>query len=143
MLLTIDNGYCCSNAHYVGYVEDGESVEAIMKKFEELERLQMEFAAAASNAATNTIEPSSGIEDPMSLDPETADMIAAMTASENDVDAGFTQEQLEEVFKRTSAFTVRAAERRTQDEADMLDELDLLRMDMDGSDFDGDYEESE
>ncbi|CAO3610880.1 unnamed protein product [Mucor hiemalis] len=32
-----------SNAHYVGYVEDEESVEAIMKKFEELERIKKNF----------------------------------------------------------------------------------------------------
>ncbi|RKP05047.1 hypothetical protein THASP1DRAFT_20297, partial [Thamnocephalis sphaerospora] len=84
-----------SNAHYVGYVEDGESVEAIMKKFEELERLQAEFAAAAS---------------------------------------GLTQEQLEEVFKRTSAFTVRAAVRLTHEDVDAMDEIDLWRMEMDGGD---------
>ncbi|KAI9597827.1 hypothetical protein BDF19DRAFT_420703 [Syncephalis fuscata] len=136
-----------SNAHYVGYVEDGESVEAIMKKFEELERLQEEFAATAGSTTMTTAlgmsDPVTDVEDPMSLDPETADMIAAITASEDAIGTGFTQEQLEEVFKRTSAFTVRAAQRRTHEDGDMLDELDLLRMDMEGSEFDGDYEEND
>ena len=33
-----------SEAWYVGYTEDSESVEAIMKKFEELDKLQQEVS---------------------------------------------------------------------------------------------------
>ncbi|KAJ3324578.1 hypothetical protein HDV06_006482 [Boothiomyces sp. JEL0866] len=60
-----------SASWYVGYAEDEESVEAIMKKFKELEDFQNE---------SNIRE-----ED------------------------GLTTEQLEEVFKRTSAFTLKSA----------------------------------
>src|SRR5436305_1762284 len=42
-----------SNIHYVGYVEDEESVEAIVKKFEELERIEHEFAASRSAAGSS------------------------------------------------------------------------------------------
>ncbi|CAO3646133.1 unnamed protein product [Cunninghamella blakesleeana] len=42
---TRNNNTMASNIHYVGYVEDEESVEAIMKKFEELDRIQKEFSA--------------------------------------------------------------------------------------------------
>jgi hypothetical protein len=34
-------GCVCSATHYVGYVEDEESVEMIMKKFEVLERMKV------------------------------------------------------------------------------------------------------
>jgi hypothetical protein len=33
-----------SCSHYVGYVEDGESVSSIMKKFEELEKYKEQLA---------------------------------------------------------------------------------------------------
>lgn len=35
---------CVSSAYYVGYAEDEEPVEVIMKKFEELDRLKNELA---------------------------------------------------------------------------------------------------
>ncbi|KAJ3255093.1 hypothetical protein HK103_006636 [Boothiomyces macroporosus] len=60
-----------SASWYVGYAEDEESVEAIMKKFKELEDFQNE----------------SNIKE----------------------EDGLTTEQLEEVFKRTSAFTLKSA----------------------------------
>ena len=38
-----------SSAHYVGYVEDNESIEAIMKKFETVEALKQEAREAAGS----------------------------------------------------------------------------------------------
>ncbi|KAI8374007.1 hypothetical protein EDC96DRAFT_10343 [Choanephora cucurbitarum] len=97
-----------SNAHYVGYVEDGESVEAIMKKFEELERIQKEFSSLK-------------VEQPAEEEtPDTQDTVMEPVSE-------FTQEQLEEVFKRTSAFTVKSATIDTSHVMD-LDALDLWQI---------------
>ena len=41
-----------SSSWYVGYAEDGESVEAIMKKFEQLEQLQKEVAEQQINSSS-------------------------------------------------------------------------------------------
>ncbi|CAG8539339.1 9115_t:CDS:10 [Paraglomus occultum] len=92
------------NAHYVGYVEDDESVEAIMKKFEELERLQVEFAAAKTRDSAHS--PSQ-----------------AQTENEN-----LTEAQLEEVFKRTSIFTIKSATFLPSTED--ADDLELWRIEV-------------
>ena len=89
-----------SASHYVGYVEDDESVDAIMKKFEELERIQRQSRPSLSSAL-----------------PSDADH----AMQENTVDGpisnnGLTDEQLEEVFKHTSAFTIPANMGFTPDE---------------------------
>ncbi|GAN06529.1 MT-A70 protein [Mucor ambiguus] len=99
-----------SNAHYVGYVEDNESVEAIMKKFEELERIQQEFTSSpqlVSNTPPAKPEQDGCVQDTLIEDP-------------------LTQEQLEEVFRRTSAFTVKSASLDPNFVVDM-DALDLLQ----------------
>jgi hypothetical protein len=135
-----------SNAHYVGYVEDGESVE----------RLQAEFAAAAvvSSPATGSDHGVVSGDDPMTIDAATAAAIAASeegvykggdflptNAESKESSEGLTQEQLEEVFRRTSAFTVRAAVRLTHEDPDLIDELELWRAEMDGDDAVFDEEE--
>lgn len=103
-----------SNAHYVGYVEDGESVEAIMKKFEELERIQQEFSSKVEIK-----------EEEEKVQPE---------------EKNFTQEQLEEVFKRTSSFTVKSATIDTTF-VDDLDALDLWQVEYHKNDTNEIYEE--
>ncbi len=70
-----------SAAHFVGYVEDEESVEAIMKKFEELDKLQLE------------------------VDPQ----------MNNQSRVDLTQEELEELFVRTSSFTVQSSQMGTEE----------------------------
>ncbi|CAG8445242.1 11759_t:CDS:2 [Ambispora leptoticha] len=80
-----------SNALYVGYVEDDESVEAIMKKFEELERIQEEIAA------TKPEEPVGNVLEEIA------------SSSQIHESKALTEEQLIEVFKRTSSFTVKSA----------------------------------
>ena len=71
-----------SSTHYVGYVEDDETPEAIMKKFEALERVQTAVAGAAE----------AGGPDPSA-----------------EGEQQLTEAQLLEVFKQTSMFTVRSA----------------------------------
>ncbi|RKP14700.1 hypothetical protein BJ684DRAFT_6031, partial [Piptocephalis cylindrospora] len=93
-----------SAAHYVGYVEDEESVEAIMRKFEELERLQQELSLGKE-----------GPDGPM-----------------DSGHAGLTEEQLVEVFRRTSSFTLRSALTRSMvEDADLAWELNVLNEEMD------------
>lgn len=75
----------------MGYVEDDETPEAIMKKFEALERVQQ----ATTQAPTG--------EDGGAADGAAAGAGAAGVAD------GLTEEQLQEVFKQTSVFTVKSA----------------------------------
>ncbi|KAL1922366.1 uncharacterized protein VTP21DRAFT_9905 [Calcarisporiella thermophila] len=110
-----------SNAHYVGYVEDDESVEAIMKKFEELERIEREIAAQKTkqneNSSTTTADPA------VVNDPTSGDLALATSLQQEESSEGLTQEQLEEVFKRTSAFTVKSLARD-----EIFEDMDDLEM---------------
>ena len=85
-----------SASHFVGYVEDEELVEAIMKKFEELERFQRELQAQ------NMEQPSIENQDDPNTQMELAEML--------------NERQLEELFKRTSGYTVKEA---------MMDNFDI------------------
>ncbi|KAG0166308.1 hypothetical protein DFQ30_007343 [Apophysomyces sp. BC1015] len=123
-----------SNAHYVGYVEDEESVEAIMKKFEELERMQKEFSTMAVK-----------VEEVDNNETKATD--ATTTIPESDVMLmddlqPLTEEQLQEVFKRTSAFTVKTA---MIDSTDMeeLDALEVWQMENKDGNTDEIYEEDD
>ncbi|KAJ1942685.1 hypothetical protein EC988_006423, partial [Linderina pennispora] len=129
-----------SNEYYVGYVEDDESVDAIMKKFEELERIEREFSAkkkavaeaSGSSSIPGTPGPSTeaGAAQTPDESTETTEahtetaahqgIAANQEGHDSEEDGGMTAEQLEEIFKRTSAFTVRGA---------MLDDFDLEVMD--------------
>ncbi|KAI8970296.1 hypothetical protein BDF20DRAFT_890435 [Mycotypha africana] len=117
-----------SNAHYVGYVEDEESVEAIMKKFEELERIQQEFSSLNMNNKTD--------------DNNKENIDQHMVEPADEIAPQLTQEQLEEVFKRTSAFTVRSATIDT-DQIEDLDALDLWQIEYKDSSTNEIYEEDE
>lgn len=97
-----------------------------MKKFEELERIQQEFSTlnvenkeqASGSSHANPEENKENID--LNEDEE-------MSEASSNVKAQFTQEQLEEVFKRTSAFTVRSATIDTSLVEDM-DALDLWQV---------------
>ncbi|CAG8785036.1 4855_t:CDS:2, partial [Dentiscutata erythropus] len=106
------------NALYVGYVEDDESIEAIMKKFEELERIREEMGITKQN------ESNSEFDSPVNLQ-ETE---------------GLTQEQLEEVFRRTSSFTVKSA--TFAPNLDEVDDLDFWRIEMEDGNT-AEYEEED
>ncbi|ORX95161.1 hypothetical protein K493DRAFT_315148 [Basidiobolus meristosporus CBS 931.73] len=113
-----------SAAHYVGYVEDNESVEAIMKKFEELEKIQSEIAK--SNAQKVATESETVDTNPDAVAAVSEDVVPS--TNENGAEQGLTEEQLEEVFKQTSVFTVRSA--ITNEDIDAVDDLEIWRMDM-------------
>jgi len=89
-----------SASHFVGYVEDEESVEMIMKKFEALEEYQRELSAKGGGA-----ESSSATTDAGAGAGEAPSDAPAAAASE----PALSEEQLEEIFKRTSNFTVKSA----------------------------------
>ncbi|KAJ2800044.1 hypothetical protein H4S07_005276, partial [Coemansia furcata] len=128
-----------SNQYYVGYVEDDESVDAIMKKFEELDRIEKEFSAKKKVDTPSTLDTPcstsalSGGETGQADDAggessSASNEAAAAAAAELVADAAdghpgedsMSLELLEEVFKRTSAFTVRGA---------MMNDFDLEAMD--------------
>ncbi|KAJ2725202.1 hypothetical protein GGI07_001464 [Coemansia sp. Benny D115] len=133
-----------SNQYYVGYVEDDESVDAIMKKFEELERIEKEFSAkkksvaeasgssipgTPGSTANGPVGDGAAMAESTTVKQEISDEALAASlqemadseSGENGQDeSNMTMELLEEVFKRTSAFTVRGA---------MLDSFDLEAMD--------------
>ncbi|KAJ2420208.1 hypothetical protein GGF41_004339, partial [Coemansia sp. RSA 2531] len=123
-----------SNQYYVGYVEDDESVDAIMKKFEELDRIEKEFSAKKkvdAEAATSTLDTpgstsalSSGeaghAEGTSTSSEAAAAELVADAADGRPSEDSMSLELLEEVFKRTSAFTVRGA---------MMNDFDLEAMD--------------
>ncbi|KAJ2877339.1 hypothetical protein FB639_003811 [Coemansia asiatica] len=130
-----------SNHYYVGYVEDDESVDAIMKKFEELERIEKEFSAkkktmaeasgssipgtpgSTANGAVDNQNQSSGAAEADSESAAGAQSLGtdSLAVKHSEQESSFmSTELLEEVFKRTSAFTVRGA---------MMDDFDLEVMD--------------
>lgn len=77
-----------------------------MKKFEELERIQNEIAGSSTPDT-----------------PEVTDNDVSMASPDVHTEARpLTEEQLEEVFKRTSAFTVKSAMiDTTEDDVDALE----------------------
>ncbi|KAL3145500.1 hypothetical protein ABBQ32_003324 [Trebouxia sp. C0010 RCD-2024] len=83
-----------SAVHYVGYVEEDETPEAIMKKFEELDKVM-----AAGQTEASTTKPASDTEGEIPEQPEPS----------YSADHGLTDDQLMEVFKQTSIFNVKSA----------------------------------
>lgn len=83
-----------SAVHYVGYVEEDETPEAIMKKFEELDKV---MAARQDDASTS--KAASDTEGEHVDQPEASSSAAI----------GLTDDQLIEVFKQTSIFNVKSA----------------------------------
>lgn len=108
-----------SAVHYVGYVEDDETPESIARKFEELDRIQAAGRGTApQHADTASLATLMAASDPDAQrgDDALADAAAGSAdaaASPADVQSaageGLTDEQLMEVFKQTSIFTVRSA----------------------------------
>ncbi|KAK9805733.1 hypothetical protein WJX73_003191 [Symbiochloris irregularis] len=89
-----------SAVHYVGYVEDDETPEMIMRKFEELSKVM--DAAAAPQAA-----PDMGTAERAA--PEQEGQVDATVTAAINADGGLTETQLLEIFKQTSVFNVRSA----------------------------------
>jgi hypothetical protein len=111
--------FCYSNIHYVGYVEDEESVEAIMKKFEELDRIQKEFSSISVTANPSNNSEGKDSEMDSTDTPRMDDQV--------EPPQGLTEEQLQEVFKQTSSFTVRSA-MMNSDDMDGLDDVEIWQL---------------
>ncbi|SAL95162.1 hypothetical protein [Absidia glauca] len=138
-----NNNTVASNTHYVGYVEDEESVDAIMKKFEELDRIQREFQSMAvepqsNNATTETS--TSLVSDATSNQTSDQQTGTSMAKDGGDQQQGMTEEQLEEVFKRTSSFTVKSAMMDIVAAEDM-DAMELWQVDFQDANTDVAFEE--
>ncbi|OLY82820.1 Peptidyl-tRNA hydrolase 2, mitochondrial [Smittium mucronatum] len=127
-----------SSEYFVGYVEDDESIEAIMKKFQELDEIKSEFLKNSKEPVlTETAEPGASSDQ---LQPASTATTSDKTSDEKNEEGEqrdstvLPQELLAEVFKRTSAFTVKGA---MMDEVDLqgLDDVELWRAEME----DGDY----
>ena len=111
-----------SAVHYVGYVEDGETPEMIMKKFEELQRIQEAAQtrqrddvgsgpAPSGQHGTSAVGPSGSVAD---ADPEGEGQPGTSRGQPQGQggpgdDGGLDEASLLEVFKQTSIFNVRAA----------------------------------
>lgn len=108
-----------------------------MKKFEELERIQKEF----STLNVQSTEESSSIPIEEETNKEEDEEMTEISTPDS-IKAQFTQEQLEEVFKRTSAFTVRSATIDTSQIEDM-DALDVWQVEYKDSSTSEFYEEDE
>ena len=83
-----------SMSHYVGYVEEGETVDMIMKKFQKLEEVKQQFREQQQQEG------------------ESGDMdggASKTSGSNNNNGEELTTEQLEEIFQKTSNFTVQSA----------------------------------
>ncbi|KAF9405081.1 hypothetical protein BGZ94_003769 [Podila epigama] len=130
-----------NNAHYVGYVEENESIEAIMKKFEELARMEEEFkkAAATSTSVQGGGNSGSAEESPLA-DGELVLGVEKVNENAPTEHEGFTDEQLQEVFRRTSGFTVRSMLRDTPDD---IYEEDVWQANIADEDYLYDFEEED
>ncbi|KAK3828908.1 MAG: hypothetical protein J3Q66DRAFT_307300 [Benniella sp.] len=124
-----------NNAHYVGYVEENESIEAIMKKFEELARMEEEFAKSKAAAASAPAADEAGSS--MVTDGE---CVMESVQEAPGAGSGFTDEQLQEIFRRTSGFTVRSMLRDTPDD---VYEEDLWQANIADEDYLYDFEEED
>ncbi|ABO96476.1 predicted protein [Ostreococcus lucimarinus CCE9901] len=87
-----------SSAHYVGYVQDDETPEMIMKKFEEMERIRQ--ATKAQVGEDGDKENKEGATNGAGGD---------AVGTNGDEHEGLDEEQLKELFKNTSTFTVKEA----------------------------------
>jgi hypothetical protein len=109
-----------SAVHYVGYVEDDETPEMIMAKFQELERIKQSAVEAklarAAAATEQPAEPAAAV-DAAGGGEEVAAAAAAEAEADADAAAAHAQdgaqdlsdEQLLQVFKQTSMFNVKTA----------------------------------
>ncbi|PVU85357.1 hypothetical protein BB560_007057 [Smittium megazygosporum] len=128
-----------SSEYFVGYVEDDESVEAIMKKFQELENIEKEFSEKkptpseqaqndTAETSISSVSQSSLIKDPSEADSNNTNQsdVSGFSTVTPTAENQMSPEFLAEVFKRTSAFTVKSA-LMDQDELEILDDVDLWK----------------
>jgi len=130
-----------------------------MKKFEELARMEEEFAKSSNSninnnaaASTSTSETASGTPVPesgagngegssSSVNPN-GEVILGLESTQQKAgeSEGFTDEQLQEIFRRTSGFTVRSMLRDTPED---IYEEDVWQANIADEDYLYDFEEEE
>jgi hypothetical protein len=93
-----------------------------MKKFEELDRIQKEFSAISVNSTPNTS--SENKENEVESNGTPAEMEEKKSEASSQ---GLTEEQLQEIFKRTSAFTIRSAMMDSND-MDELNDVEIWQL---------------
>jgi len=102
-----------SAVHYVGYVEEDETPEMIMAKFQELERIQKAVIEVKKDQIDEAVDGNAAeiVDAAAANDAEGhEDAIVATDTTENiDETQALTDEQLLEVFKQTSMFNVKTA----------------------------------
>eukprot|EP00484_Ammonia_sp_Unknown_P029502 CAMPEP_0197035526 /NCGR_PEP_ID=MMETSP1384-20130603/13299_1 /TAXON_ID=29189 /ORGANISM="Ammonia sp." /LENGTH=513 /DNA_ID=CAMNT_0042465599 /DNA_START=69 /DNA_END=1607 /DNA_ORIENTATION=- len=102
-----------NKALYVGYVEDDETPEMIMKKFSEMERM-VEAAKKAHRAQKKTVEEKAGNNAKSSKaemsDSEDDDEDGGKAKKSNQ-DAALTEEQLVSLFNDTSYYSINSLKR--------------------------------
>ncbi len=101
-----------SAVHYVGYVEEDETPEMIMAKFQELERIQNAVIEAKKDQTAASADGAAGEGGENGAAANlNEDGTAATVATDNagDDTQALTDEQLLEVFKQTSMFNVKTA----------------------------------
>ncbi|KAJ3396407.1 hypothetical protein HDU92_003029 [Lobulomyces angularis] len=104
-----------SASFYVGYTEDNESVEQIMKKFEELENFKKEQLKLKSFPnSLNCITTENQRSDSEALEENDVNLRHTNHGTQMDVD--LNQSDLEEIFKRTSSFTVKSANLESEEQ---------------------------
>jgi hypothetical protein len=95
-----------------------------MKKFEELDRIQKEFSAISVNSTPNNATENK--ENEVESNGTPAEMEEVEKKSEAS-SQGLTEAQLQEIFKRTSAFTIRSAMMDSND-MDELNDVEIWQL---------------
>lgn len=92
-----DSSQDVSSSWYVGYADDSESVEAIMKKFEEMEKLKEEVSQNEINSKKRKIDIVDEVKG------KSTEHVKSESIYDN---PEFTEKQFQELFRRTSGFTI-------------------------------------
>lgn len=96
--------------HYVGYVEDEETPEMIMKKFEEMERIKAASKRPLQPAEQQQADLAGPSSSSAALEAaaDKADIAEQQQAAATDGGGQLDQQQLQELFKATSMYNVKS-----------------------------------
>lgn len=111
-----------------------------MKKFEELDRIQREFQSMAVEPPPTSTTTEVSTSPASDNQPSGQQSGTSMAIEGGDQQQGMTEEQLEEVFKRTSSFTVKSAMMDIVAAEDM-DAMELWQVDFQDANTDVAFEE--
>lgn len=95
--------------HYVGYVEDEETPEMIMKKFEEMERIKAVSKRPVAADPQPHADPTGPSSSTAAVGTASSSGAAAgQDAAAADEEGPLDQQQLQEIFKATSMYNVKS-----------------------------------